>query len=230
MNGQQETVSYRGIQTASDVSVEERLGFLKKVYGLLAASLLSATVGAFLGMGPLLPIVASMGLLSFVFFIGSFFFLMFAQRKPGLNMVALFSFTTIAGLMIGPMLYSFVAVGAGSVVVEALALTTITFVGLTAYVFISKKDFSFMSGFLMTGLIILIVGGLLNAFFFQSPMMRFAFAGAGVLLFSGFILYDTSNILRRYSTDDYVSATVALFLDVFNLFIHLLALLGLSRD
>lgn len=230
MIGQEEAVAYRGIQTAADASVEERLTFLKKVYGLLAASLLSATVGSFLGMGPLLPLVASMGMLSFVLFIGSFFFLMFAQRKAGLNMVALFSFTTIAGLMIGPMLSMYVAAGAGNIVIEALGLTTVTFVGLTAYVFFSKKDFSFLSGFLMTGLIILIVGGLLNIFFFQSPMMRFVMAGAGVFLFSGFILYDTSNILRRYNTDDYVSATVALFLDIFNLFIHLLALLGLARD
>jgi FtsH-binding integral membrane protein len=154
---------------------------------------------------------------------------MYAQRKPGLNMVALFSFTTIAGLMIGPMLSMYIAAGAGGIVVEALALTTITFVGLTAYVIISKKDFSFMSGFLMTGLIILIVGGLINIFL-QSSLMHFVFSAAGVLLFSGFILYDTSNILRRYSTDDYVSATVSLFLDIFNLFIHLLSLLGMTRE
>lgn len=225
----EETMAYRGIQTAASVSVGERLAFLKKVYSLLAAAILSSTVGAFVGMGPLYPVVSSLGLLSFLFFIGAFFFLMFAQRKPGLNMVALFSFTTIAGLMIGPMLNRYVAAGAGGIVVEALALTTVTFVGLTAYAMISKKDFSFMSGFLMTGLIILIVGGVINIFL-QSSMMHFVFSGAGVLLFSGFILYDTSNILRNYSTDDYVSATVALFLDIFNLFIHLLSLLGMTRD
>ncbi len=229
MFGREETVPYRNIQTAASVSVGERLAFLKKVYGLLAASLLSATVGAFLGMGPLLPVVASAGLLTFVLFIGAFFFLMYAQRKPGLNMVALFSFTTIAGLMIGPMLSMYIAAGAGGVVVEALALTTITFVGLTAYVIISKKDFSFMSGFLITGLIILIVGGLINIFL-QSSVMHFVFSAAGVLLFSCFILYDTSNIIRRYSTEDYVSATVSLFLDIFNLFIHLLSLLGMTRE
>ena len=81
----------------------------------------------------------------------------------------------------------------------------------------------------MTGLIILIVGGLINIFL-QSSLMHFVFSAAGVLLFSGFILYDTSNILRRYSTDDYVSATVSLFLDIFNLFIHLLSLLGMTRE
>lgn len=225
---QEQTMGY-GVQTAANASVGERLGFLKKVYGLLSASVLSATVGAVLGLGPLFPVVAQLGMLSFIAFIGSFFFLMFAQRKPGLNMVALFTFTTIAGLMIGPMLNAYIVSGAGMIVVEALALTTVTFVGLTAYVIFSKKDFSFMGGFLMTGLVILIFGGIINIFL-QSSMMHFVFSGAGVLIFSGFILYDTSNILRKYSTDDYVSATVALFLDIFNLFIHLLALLGLARD
>lgn len=225
---QEQTMGY-GVQTAANASVGERLGFLKKVYGLLSASILSATVGAVLGLGPLYPIVAQLGILSFIAFIGSFFFLMYAQRKPGINMVALFSFTTITGLMIGPMLNAYIVAGAGMIVVEALALTTVTFVGLTAYVIFSKKDFSFMGGFLMTGLIILIVGGVINIFL-QNSMLQFVFSGVGVLIFSGFILYDTSNILRHYSTDDYVSATVALFLDILNLFMYLLAFLGLARD
>lgn len=225
----EEMTAYGSIQSAANVSIEERLVFLKKVYGLLAASILAATVGAVLGMGPLFPVISSLGFFSFLLFLGAFFFLMFTQRKPGLNMVGLFSFTTIAGLILGPMLHRYVAAGAGGVVVQALVLTTVTFAGLTVYVMISKKDFSFMSGFLTTGLIILIVGMLIN-FFLQSPMMHFLFSGVGVLLFSGFILYDTSNILRNYSTDDYVSATVALFLDVFNLFIYLLSFLGMTRD
>lgn len=88
-----------------------------------------------------------------------------------------------------------------------------------------------MSGFLMTGLIVLVVGGLLNMFFIQSGMWHFVMSGASVLLFSGFILYDTSNILRYYGTDEYVSATLALYLDVLNLFIALLSILNImGRD
>lgn len=230
MLGQEQTIRYGGIQTAASASVSERLTFLKKVYGLLAASMLSATVGSFLGMTVLFPVVQGLGFLSFILFIGSFFFLMAVQRKPGLNMVALFSFTTIAGLMIAPMLARYIAIGQGGIIVEALALTTVTFLGLTGYVFVSKKDFSYMSGFLTTGLIILIVGGLINMFL-QNSMMHFVMSAGGVFLFSGFILYDTSNIIRNYSTDDYVSATASLFLDILNLFVHLLSLLGImSRD
>ena len=87
-----------------------------------------------------------------------------------------------------------------------------------------------MSGFLMAGLIVIIVGGLLNLFFFQSAWGHFAMSGASVLLFSGFILYDTSNILRYYGTDEHVSATLALYLDVLNLFIALLSILGIMKN
>ena len=114
-----------------------------------------------------------------------------------------------------------------SIAAEAFGLTAVTFAGLSMYVVYSKKDFSFMSGFLMTGLIVLVVGGLLNMFFIQSGMMHFVMSGASVLLFSGFILYDTSNILRYYGTDEHVSATLALYLDVLNLFIALLSILGI---
>jgi len=216
----------RGITPAASVTTTERLVFIKKVYSLLAMSMGAAAVGAYLGSGPLLLLVAPNMMLFFILQIALIFFASFAARKPGLNMVALFSFTTVSGLTLGPLLYQ---VGP-SIAAEAFALTAITFAGLSMYVVYSKKDFSFMSGFLMTGLIVLVVGGLLNMFFIQSGMMHFVMSGASVLLFSGFILYDTSNILRYYGTDEYVSATLALYLDVLNLFIALLSILGIMGD
>jgi len=216
----------RGVTPAASVTTEDRLVFIKKVYSLLAMSMGTAAIGAYLGSGPLLLLVAPNMMLFFILQIALIFFASFAARKPGLNMVALFSFTTVSGLTLGPLLYQ---VGP-SIAAEAFALTAITFAGLSMYVVYSKKDFSFMSGFLMTGLIVLVVGGLLNMFFIQSGMMHFVMSGASVLLFSGFILYDTSNILRYYGTDEYVSATLALYLDVLNLFIALLSILGIMSD
>ena len=217
----------RGVTSAASVTTTERLVFIKKVYSLLAMSMGTAAIGAYLGSGPLLLLVAPNMMLFFILQIALIFFASFAARKPGLNMVALFSFTTVSGLTLGPLLYQ---VGP-SIAAEAFALTAITFAGLSMYVVYSKKDFSFMSGFLMTGLIVLVIGGLLNMFFIQSGMMHFVMSGASVLLFSGFILYDTSNILRYYGTDEYVSATLALYLDVLNLFIALLSILGImGRD
>ena len=216
----------RGMTPAASVSTTDRLTFIKKVYSLLAMSMGTAAVGAYLGSGPLLLLVAPNMMLFFILQIALIFFASFAARKPGLNMVALFSFTTVSGLTLGPLLYQ---VGP-SIAAEAFALTAITFAGLSLYVVYSKKDFSFMSGFLMTGLIVVIIGGLLNMFFIQSGMMHFVMSGASVLLFSGFILYDTSNILRYYGTDEYVSATLALYLDILNLFIALLSILGIMSD
>ncbi len=87
-----------------------------------------------------------------------------------------------------------------------------------------------MGGMLTTGLVIMIVGGLLNAFLFKSPAINFLYSAGGVFLFSGFIIYDTFNILNRYPTDEYISATLSLYLDILNLFLLLLRLLGGSRD
>ena len=216
----------RGMTPAASVSTTDRLTFIKKVYSLLAMSMGTAAVGAYLGSGPLLLLVAPNMMLFFILQFALIIFASFASRRPGLNMVALFSFTTVSGLTLGPLLYQ---VGP-SIAAEAFALTAITFAGLSLYVVYSKKDFSFMSGFLMTGLIVIIIGGLLNMFFIQSGMMHFMMSGASVLLFSGFILYDTSNILRYYGTDEYVSATLALYLDILNLFIALLSILGIMSD
>ena len=220
------TTLSRGMTPAASVSTTDRLTFIKKVYSLLAMSMGTAAVGAYLGSGPLLLLVAPNMMLFFILQFALIIFASFASRRPGLNMVALFSFTTVSGLTLGPLLYQ---VGP-SIAAEAFALTAITFAGLSLYVVYSKKDFSFMSGFLMTGLIVVIVGGLLNMFFIQSGMMHFVMSGASVLLFSGFILYDTSNILRYYGTDEYVSATLALYLDILNLFIALLSILGIMSD
>ena len=220
------TTLTRGMTPAASVSTTDRLIFIKKVYSLLAMSMGTAAVGAYLGSGPLLLLAAPNMMLFFILQFALIIFASFASRRPGLNMVALFSFTTVSGLTLGPLLYQ---VGP-SIAAEAFALTAITFAGLSLYVVYSKKDFSFMSGFLMTGLIVIIIGGLLNMFFIQSGMMHFVMSGASVLLFSGFILYDTSNILRYYGTDEYVSATLALYLDILNLFIALLSILGIMSD
>lgn len=87
-----------------------------------------------------------------------------------------------------------------------------------------------MGGMLTTGLILLIVGSLLNVFLFGNAWASFFISCVAVFLFSGFIIYDTFNIMRRYPTDEYISATLSLYLDILNLFLALLRILGMSRD
>tara|TARA_Y100001970_G_C14254079_1_gene873874 strand:+ start:5267 stop:5959 length:693 start_codon:yes stop_codon:yes gene_type:complete len=219
----------RGVASVSSAATSDRLVFIKKVYSLLALSMVTASIGAYLGAGPLLLLVKPNLMLFFILQIGLVFFASFAARKPGLNIIALFSFTTVSGLTLGPILDRYLSVNP-SIVVQALVMTAITFFALTAYVIISRKDFSFMSGFLMTGLIVVILSGIINMFFMQSTMFQLVTSGASVLLFSGFILYDTSNIIRYYGTDEHVSATLALYLDILNLFIALLSILGIMSD
>lgn len=221
MFGNRNRGSY-GVNAAALASVEERMGFLRKVYGLLTLSLATAAVGAYVGRTLVSP---GLMMVLFIAEIALIFFAMAVRRKPGVNVAALFAFTTVTGITLGPVMTVYNA----GVIQQALVLSVLIFAGLTLYVVTSKKDFSFLAGFLFTGLIIIIVGSLLNAFFFQSPAADFVVSAAGVILFSGFILYDTSNILRNYDVRDYTAATLALYLDLLNLFLFLLRLLS-NRD
>ncbi len=112
------------------------------------------------------------------------------------------------------------------VVAQAFMTAAAVFVGLSLYALISRKDFSFLKGFVWTGLIGVIVLGLSNYFFFESGMLSLTISGISVLLFSAFILYDTSSVLRDYPNDEYIAAALTLYLDVFLLFEHLLVLFG----
>jgi len=209
--------------SAANATVADRMAFLRKVYGLFLLSLCTTVVAAFISPAVISP-AAFWPLL--VAYFGTFIFAMVVQRKPGWNLVALFSFTTVSGLTLGPVMVIYDL----AVIQEALVLTVLIFGGLTVYVMGSKRDFSFLGGFLLMGILVIIVGGLLNAFVFQSSATQFMLAGGGVILFSGFVLYDTSNILRRYDVRDYTGATLALYLDFVLMFRYLLMLLGGSRD
>ena len=209
--------------SAANATVADRMAFLRKVYGLFLLSLCTTVVAAFISPAVISP-AAFWPLL--IAYIGTFIFAMVVQRKPGWNLVALFSFTTVSGLTLGPVMVIYDL----AVIQEALVLTVLIFGGLTVYVMGSKRDFSFLGGFLLMGILVIIVGGLLNAFVFQSSATQFMLAGGGVILFSGFVLYDTSNILRRYDVRDYTGATLALYLDFVLMFRYLLMLLGGSRD
>ena len=115
-----------------------------------------------------------------------------------------------------------------SLIMQALGGTAVVFFALSGYVVTTKKDFSFMGGFLMTGLIVVMVASI-ALIFFQIPAAQMALSAAIVLLMSGLILFDTSRIINGGETN-YIRAIVALYLDIYNLFVNLLALLGLSSD
>jgi modulator of FtsH protease len=141
-----------------------------------------------------------------------------------------FFFTGFLGYTAGPIVNFYLGMAnGGDIVTTALAMTGITFLGLSAYAVSSRKDFSFMGGFLMIGLILVVVASIANIFF-AIPALSLVISAVGVLVFSGFILYDTSRMVNGGETN-YVMMTVSLYLNIYNLFMMLLHLTGaLSGD
>jgi FtsH-binding integral membrane protein len=216
--------------TAADVSVEERLGFIRKVYGLFFAATLFAIGGVFIGFTfpDLMIAAAEHPWLALIAMIAGVYGATAVRHVQGLNLFALFGFTTLTGVIISPVLFIISATNPASIL-QAGVLTVGIFGGLTIYAFLSRRDFSFMRGMLWVGLITIVLSGLLNVLIVGSTGLGFALAVASVLLFSGFVLYDTSNIIRRYPTNEYVAGALDLYLDIFNIFLALLRILN-SRD
>ncbi|MDX8383935.1 MAG: Bax inhibitor-1/YccA family protein [Ghiorsea sp.] len=214
-------------QTAS-VNIDDRIGFLGKTYALLGMSIGTGCLGAYMSMGLDFPREHPWMMLFAM--IGGIMGVQAVRHKEGINKLALLGFGALTGMAIAPLVGSVAAQAGEMVVVQAFFTTAITFVSLTGYVFYSRKDFSFLKGFVWTGLVAMIVLSLSNYFFFESSMLSMAMSGMGVLLFSAFILYDTSSILRDYPNDEYVSAALTLYLDVFLLFQNMLVMLGFLND
>jgi len=201
---------------------------LRNTYWLLALSMLPTVAGALLGMQlnfislfKAAPIMTP--LLMFGAMIGSLF-VVTRLRDSAWGVLALFGFTFIAGLMLTPILT--VAAGfrnGGQLVALSGGLTAAVFFALASYATVTKRDFGFLGKFLFVGLIVLIVASLANIFF-QVPALSLTISAVGVLIFSMYILYDVSNIVRGGETN-YVMATLSLFLDIYNLFLSLLNIL-----
>ncbi|EAQ63804.1 hypothetical protein MED121_05438 [Marinomonas sp. MED121] len=199
---------------------------LRNTYGLLSITLLFSALMAGLSMSLNLPhpgiIITLVGFYGLLFMISKF-------QNSALGIVLVFALTGFMGITIGPILNAYLSLPNGtSLVMSALALTGLAFLGLSAYALISKQDFSFLSGFLTVGVFVLIFAMILG-FFVQMPALQI-FISAGFALFSAaMILYQTGEIVRGGETN-YIMATVTLFISIYNLFISLLSLLGMARD
>lgn len=216
-------------RTAAEASVSERIGFIRKVYALFFMATLFAIGGVALGFifPPLMMAVASSPWISLLVLLGGVMGAQAVRLVPGVNLLALFGFTTLTGVIISPLMF-IVGRDNPASIVQAGVLTVGIFGGLTAYAFISKRDFSFLRGMVTVGLIVIVLAALLNIFF-ASSAFGFAIAVASLLLFSGFVLYDTSNIIRRYPTNEYVAGALSLYLDAFNIFLALIRILNAGR-
>jgi len=195
---------------------------LKNTYMLLAMTLLfsafTASVSMVIGIGQGLALILMLVSFGLLFWVHKA-----AESSQGL--VAIFAFTGCLGASLGPMLSYYVALANGpSIVLQALGGTGLIFFALSGYALTTRKDFSFMRGFLFTGLIVAIVAMLLNIFL-NIPVLSLVISAAVIMIMSGLILFDTSRIIHGGETN-YIRATVALYLNVYNIFIHLLHLIS----
>ncbi|EAJ5693807.1 Bax inhibitor-1/YccA family protein [Campylobacter fetus] len=198
-----------------------RATFVKQTYQLLTASLVAATAGAYIGVDYIKTFSWMLLIVEFALLFG----LMFSKKNPSLALVMLFGFTFVSGLTLGPVLNTYIGAGMGNIITQAFLMTAVAFGGLTVFAFNTKKDFSAMGKMLFITLIVIVVASLLNLFF-QSALLATVIAAIGAILFSAYILYDTQMIIRG-GYDSPVLAAVALYLDILNLFISLLQLLGI---
>ena len=157
-----------------------------------------------------------------------FFGLLFGitkMRNSAMAIPLVFVLTGFMGYTLGPVINRYLGMpNGGEIVMQAMGGTAAIFIGLSAYAVTTKKDFSFMGGFLMVGILLAFLAGL-AAIFLEIPALSLTVSAAFVLLMSGLILYETSNIIHGGETN-YVLATVTLFVSIFNLFTSLLQLLG----
>ena len=148
-------------------------------------------------------------------------------RDRALGLAFVFALTGFMGYTLGPILNRYLGLpNGGQIVMTALGATAVMFVGLSAYALTTRRDFSFMGGFLMVGILVAFMAGL-GALFFSIPALSLAVSAMFVLLMSGLILYETSNLVHGGETN-YIMATVTLYVSIFNLFTSLLHLLGFA--
>jgi modulator of FtsH protease len=195
---------------------------IRNTYMLLSMTLLFAAVTAAASVALKLP---HPGLI--ITLVG-FFGLLFAVHKfkdSGWGILSIFALTGFMGYTLGPIVSRYLGLpNGGEIVMQAMGGTAAIFIGLSAYALTTKKDFSFMGGFLMVGILLAFLAGL-AAIFFEIPALSLTVSAAFVLLMSALILYETSNIIHGGETN-YLLATVTLFVSIFNLFTSLLQLLG----
>lgn len=206
------------VRSQQSVLVTNKL--LRNTYSLLAMTLVFSALTAGLSInlphpGLIITLIGYFGLL----------FLTTKLRNSVWGIASVFALTGFMGLTLGPIINSYLSMSNGSeIVMQALGGTGLIFFALSAYAIKSEKDFSFMGGFLMVGILVAFLAGL-GAIFFDMAGLSLAVSAMFVLLMSGLILYETSQIIHGGETN-YIMATVTLYVTIYNLFTSLLHLLG----
>ena len=212
----------RSVYTStSSQSVLETNKVLRNTYMLLGMTLLFSAVCAAVTMA-----IGISPMVSLLMTIGAFITLFVVHKKAdsASGIYWIFAFTGLMGGSLGYTLNFYLGVAGPGLIMEALGGTALIFFALSAYALTTKKDFSFMGGFLSIGILVVLVAAIANIFF-AVPAVHLASSSAILFLMSGFILYDTSRIIHGGETN-YIRATVGLYLNIYNIFVSLLHILG----
>lgn len=209
------------IASSSAISINK---VLRNTYLLLSLTLLfsalTAGISMFLSVGHGVSLACSIGALALIWLV------LPRTASSGAGIGVVFAITGLLGFGLGPVLNAYLQLSNGpQLIATALGGTGVIFLALSGYVLATRKDFSFMGGFLIVGLIVVLLAALANIFF-AMPALSLAVSGAIILVMSGFILFDTSRIIHGGETN-YIMATVSLYLSLYNIFVSLLQILGL---
>ena len=200
---------------------------LRNTYALLAMTLLFSAATAGISMAANLPMGASM--ICSLVALGLIWFVLPRTANSSAGIFVVFAFTGLLGAGLGPILGFYLAIEGGSaIVMQALGGTAFIFLGLSGYALVSRKDFSFMTGFLMTGIMVAFIAGIANIFF-QIQGLHLAVSAMFLFLSSGIILWQTSRIIHGGETN-YILATATLYVSLYNVFTSLLSILGVMSD
>jgi len=200
---------------------------LRNTYMMLGLTMIPTVIGAFIGIGMNFsflaqhPVIGALGMLAVMF---GLFMGIAANRNNGIGVALLLGLTFLMGMMLGPILQVALHLRNGAQLVGmAAGGTGVIFFSLAGIATVTRKDFSFLGNFLLIGLIMLVVASLANLFF-QVPVASLAISAIAIMIFSGYILFDVSRIIHGGETN-YVMATLALYLDIYNIFVNLLNIL-----
>lgn len=219
-------MEYQTISQPGTLALEQNK-VLRNTYMMLALTMLPTMIGAFVGLSVSFSFMAQHPIMAPLLMFGAMMGMLFAVsalRNSVWGIVMLLGFTFVAGVFLGPILQHALHLRNGAQLVGmAAGGTGLIFFSLATIATVTKKDFSFMGKFLFIGLILLLVASLANIFF-AIPALSLTISAIAVLIFSAYILYDISQIIHGGETN-YVMATMGLYLDIYNIFLHLLNLL-----
>ena len=223
-----ETGHEQELLSSYEYSPEIRKGFIRKVYGILGCQLLltSLVCATALTYHPITTFVLNSNVfgISLVSSLAIICCFSCVSQKHPWNIIFLFLFTLCESFIISHLAVLYQLHGDQNLILISASITCLIFLTLTFIAFVSKKDFSFLENILFIGLISFLMFTLLQLVF-DSNLLHMVIAWGGVVLFSGYILYDTSLILKRLGPDDAINASLILYLDIINIFILLLEIL-----